>query len=128
MFNFLSKERFFYIKVYTNRISICACDQDGVEYQEVPEKPFSTPRLLVGDFFSAEKTIRKCLENFSLGGFLRVSPVTLIHGVDQSEGGYSQVEERVLNELAYGAGSRKVVVWYGKVLECDEVIQKIKSK
>jgi len=40
------------------------------------------------------------------------------------EGGLSQVEERVLRELAAGAGARKVFVWVGHELSDQEVIQR----
>lgn len=40
------------------------------------------------------------------------------------EGGLSPVEERALRELAFGAGGHKVVIWVGKELSNEEVIEK----
>lgn len=47
--------------------------------------------------------------------------------MERCEGGLSQVEERVLHELAAGAGARKVVVWVGAELSDGEVLAKLKN-
>ncbi len=41
--------------------------------------------------------------------------------------GYTQVEERILRELAYGAGCSKVKVWFGPDLIDEQVIEKSKD-
>ena len=44
------------------------------------------------------------------------------------EGRLSEVEERVLRELAMGAGASKVVVWVGHELSDAEVQEKLDGK
>lgn len=41
-----------------------------------------------------------------------------------AEGGLSGIELRAIRELAFGAGARKVVIWEGKTLTDNEVIEK----
>jgi hypothetical protein len=45
-----------------------------------------------------------------------------------AEGGLSEVEERVLKEVAIGAGASKVVVWVGRELSDGEVREKLNGK
>jgi len=45
-----------------------------------------------------------------------------------TEGGLSEVEERVLRELAMCAGASKVVVWVGHELSDAEVKEKLNRK
>jgi hypothetical protein len=48
----------------------------------------------------------------------------LILPMEKTEGGLSQVEERVLQELALGAGARRALVWVGQELSDQELRQK----
>ena len=43
------------------------------------------------------------------------------------EGGLSEIEERILKEVAIGAGATKVVVWVGAPLTDADVKAKLKS-
>lgn len=90
-------------------------------------KPFSTKRLLVGEFSIAESLLRGLLKKINAGKWFTVSPSVVIQPMEMCEGGLSSVEERVLKELAFGAGARKVIVWVGDELSDKEVVEKINN-
>ena len=84
-------------------------------------RPFTTARLLVGQFQEAESLLRKAMGGIGNGGPFRVSPVIVIHPLEMVEGGLSEVEERAYRELAMGAGARKAFVHVGAPLADSEV-------
>ncbi len=51
----------------------------------------------------------------------------VIHPLATLEGGLSQVEERLFQELARGAGASKVIVWVGAPLSDAEVLVKLRG-
>jgi rod shape-determining protein MreB len=58
------------------------------------------------------------------GGWFSISPILLMHPMEKTEGGLSQVEERILQELALGAGARRAVIWVGQALTDQQVRDK----
>jgi len=90
-------------------------------------EPFTTKRLLVGEFAAAEKYLKEGVKKVHEGRWFAASPVIVIQPLEMIEGGLSQVEERVLKELAVCAGARKVVVWVGQELSDQEVVQRAKN-
>jgi rod shape-determining protein MreB len=48
--------------------------------------------------------------------------------MEKIDGGLSQVEDRVLKDLALSLGAQKVVVWIGHELSDNEVKQKVKQE
>ncbi|MES2624788.1 MAG: rod shape-determining protein MreB [Pseudomonadota bacterium] len=78
--------------------------------------PFSHPRMLVGDFVLATKILQHVLLNIPGKKLFRPSPIVVIHPMDKVEGGQSEVEIRILKELAMGAGARKAYVYLGAPL------------
>lgn len=96
---------------------------EGKKEREVSaQRPFTTARLLVGQFQDAALLLRKAIQEIGSGGLFRVSPAVVIHPVEMVEGGLSEVEERVLRELALGSGARSVVVHVGAPLTDAEVM------
>lgn len=95
----------------------------GVEETVRPASPFSTERLLVGMFSIAESALRGALAKVR-GRRLRKDRV-LIQPLEMIDGGLSEVEERVLLELAAGAGCGKAVVWVGEELSDQAVRAKL---
>jgi rod shape-determining protein MreB and related proteins len=98
--------------------------KSGKEVQGIPEVPFSTTRLLVGHFESAERTLKAAVAQVGGSSFM-LSPKVLMHPLEMVEGGLSQIEQRVLHELAIGAGGKKVVVFVGPELADREVSAKL---
>lgn len=81
---------------------------NGQEKQVHAIEPFSTDRLLVGQFSIAQRLLKQALGELSRARLFAPAPVVLIHPVEQTEGSLCEVEERVLYELARGAGARRV--------------------
>jgi hypothetical protein len=89
--------------------------------------PFTTARLLVGQFREAASLLRKAVRELAGGRLFAASPVVVIHPTEMVDGGLSEVEERVLRELALGVGARSVVVHVGPALADAEVTAMIRS-
>jgi rod shape-determining protein MreB and related proteins len=101
--------------------------KSGQEAQVAPEVPFSSKRLLVGTFEPAQQALRSALRQVLGGGLFALSPNVLMHPLELVEGGLSQIEERVLRELAMGAGAKKVLVFTGPVLQDAQVSEKLRG-
>lgn len=82
----------------------------GVDIEIV--KPFSHPRSLVSNFKYAEEVIQYAIRKIH-NGIFRPAPRVVMHQLDKIEGGLTDVERRVLFELGYGAGARKVMLHEG---------------
>jgi len=115
-----------YVKVSKNQFRV----RHVVDKREVTvsaAEPFTTERLLVGNFSTAEKHLKEGVEKVHGGRWFSSSPVIVIHPLEMIEGGLSQVEERVLKELASGAGARKVIVWVGHELSDQELAHRAEN-
>lgn len=116
-----------YIRVYTNRFVIRAFGEPEIEIEGTPDKPFTTERLLVGNFQEAEKTLSQGIKKSLGSGLIKKTPVVVIHPKEKTEGGLSEVEVKVFRELALGSGAAKVVVHEGSELTKIEVLEKLKN-
>jgi hypothetical protein len=92
------------------------------------DQPFSTNRQLIAQFQLAEEVLKRALKEISKSSFFTPSPHVLIQPLEITVEGLSQVEERVLREVAIGAGASKVVVWLGHELSDAEVREKLSAK
>jgi rod shape-determining protein MreB len=86
---------------------------------------FNHPRIIIGDFSLAEKTLIYFLKKILHNKIIRPSPVMVIHIKDKLEGGLSGIEERALMELGTGAGAREVHIWQGKDLTDEDIAKNI---
>jgi rod shape-determining protein MreB len=96
-------------------------------FQKKAVPSFSHPRMLIGDFTIAQECLKSLLSQAWASRFALSKPV-LIHPLEKIEGGLTQVEERLLQELAVGAGASRVAVWVGKELGDSEAMSKLKGK
>lgn len=115
-----------YVKVSANRFSLRHVESK-TEASVVADIPFTTKRLLIGQFQTAEKTLKPAIKKILKGGIFAVAPKILMHPLEMTEGGLSEVEERIFVELARGAGALKAVVWIGHVLTDDQVLEKLRA-
>ncbi len=116
-----------YIKVSINRFDLRHIESGKIISISAVE-PFTTERLLIGQFHSAEKALTDGITQ--IAGHRRLmalKPRVLIQPLEKIEGGLSEVEERVLLEVATAAGAKEVKVWVGHELSDHEVIEKIKN-
>ncbi|MFV0596638.1 rod shape-determining protein [Shewanella sp.] len=74
--------------------------------------PFSHPRMFVASFELAEKLLQYGISQLHSSGF-RAAPRVIVHQLEKTEGGLTDIEDRVLRELALGAGAREVVIYLG---------------
>ncbi|WP_157811147.1 hypothetical protein [Cellulophaga sp. RHA19] len=96
----------YYIRLYTNRIEI----RDLVNKKSISDKSqmdFNNLRLLIADFDTAEKFISSVFKKNALS---TKNSVGIIQQMEMSEGGLSQVEKRILQELFSGIGIREIYV------------------
>jgi rod shape-determining protein MreB len=83
--------------------------------------PFSHPRVLVSDYIIAERLLLHAFKTVSGKFWLRAAPVAVMHVTEDLEGGLTDMERRVLQELAEGVGARKVYIWEGRELTDEEL-------
>ncbi len=112
-----------YIQIYANRFVLKLLEEGAAPVTITADEPFTTQRLLVGQFAVAERTLKQGLKRLFQGRWFAPSPRAVIHPMEMVEGGLSEIEMRVFNELAAGAGAHKVVVWIGPELSNSEAKQ-----
>jgi rod shape-determining protein MreB and related proteins len=117
-----------YVRVSKNKFRLKNIDS-GQEQTAEPLSPFTTSRLLIGQFDVAEKTLKHAFTSIVSRGLFASSPRVVMHPLEMVEGGLAEVEERVMRELAIGAASaQKVVVWTGHELSDAEIKGKLNGE
>jgi rod shape-determining protein MreB len=84
--------------------------------------PFAHPRSLVSDFTVAEQLLKTVVRQVLGGTLFQTAPRIVMHPLGDPAGGYTQIERRAIREMALGAGASKVVVWVGKPLSDEEIL------
>lgn len=115
----------FYIRIARNRIDVRNIGT-GETRARAATRPFTTARLLVGDFVAADELLRSLVDEVR-GSPLAVRRRFVMHALEMTDGGLSPVEERVLLELAASAGARHAVTWVGPELSDDEARAKLSA-
>ena len=115
-----------YVQVGVNRV-VARNVSTGQNFTHTSAQPFSHPRMLVGNFTEAQATVKRAVAEAKGSGLLKLIRV-LMHPTELTSGGLSQVEERVLHELALGSGASKAVVWVGTTLTDDAVSAKLNGR
>ncbi|PSV20945.1 rod shape-determining protein MreB [Photobacterium leiognathi subsp. mandapamensis] len=72
--------------------------------------PFDHKRSFVGNFAYAEKLLQHAVREVLSNHRFAISPRIVMHQLEKVEGGLTDIEERVLKELAMVAGAREVLV------------------
>lgn len=123
----LFKHAHVYLKIRINRV--WAKQLEGQTVVELPaDEPFTTERLLIGNFDSALSVTKTAIKQVNLEKRRWVSPNVVIHPLDYVEGGLSPVEKRLFWELASSANSFDVRVWEGSELSDMQVVELFQSK
>lgn len=115
-----------YVQVYRDRI-VARDINLGISVEGRPEAPYSTERNLVGKFTSARGLLKSLFRNLGIFGWFKIRPIVLMHAMERSEGGLSEVEERVLLELADAAGAATATTYVGAPLSDDGVRLKLQN-
>ena len=116
-----------YVRVRRNEFRVRNAES-GAEKTLAAPVPFTTTRLLIGQFGAAEKALKAALKEILTGQLFAPSPNVVIHPLEMVEGGLSEIEDRALRELAIQAGASKVVVWVGHELSDSEVKEKLRVR
>jgi rod shape-determining protein MreB len=85
--------------------------------------PFKHPRTILADFTVGELVLKGFLRKLFEGRLFARSPVLVLHPRIDPEGGFTQIEIRALRELAIGAGAERVLVWKGRELLDQELLE-----
>ena len=94
-------------QIFKNRMVV----SNGIQEVEVRSSaPFSTERLLVGNFDSAWACAETAEKKLSIKGWFKNKPTVVVEPKEMIEGGLCQVEERVLMELACAFNPRATVI------------------
>ncbi len=90
--------------------------------------PFKHSRSFVSDFMCAEKILQHGIYTMH-NSKIRPSPRVIVHQLEKTDGGLTDIEERVLRELAVGAGAREVVIYLGYKINTNvESFDTVKSR
>ena len=117
---------YLYIQVLENKFIIQVLDNNESREIFLPEKNFTTKRLLVGDFSAAQDCLSKAIKRLAPKRlFTRKTAAVVMHPMEMYKGGLSEVEERILNELAFSSGAIKVALHTGATLTAKEAKHKI---
>lgn len=111
-----------YIKVGKNRIEAKNLSNSSQWITAIPETPFTTHRLLVGQFSAAEPLLTKLVKQLTPKGLLKKSARMVLHPVVMVDGGLCEVEERIFTELGLGSGAHKVKLHTGSELSAEQAI------
>jgi rod shape-determining protein MreB len=77
----------------------------------------------LADFTVAEKLLQHAVHQLATNALLRPSPRMILHPLEKTEGGLTQVEVRAWQELAAGAGARSAAVWIGADLSDADILE-----
>ena len=117
---------YLYIQVLENKFIIQVLDNNESREIFLPEKNFTTKRLLVGDFSEAQDCLSKAIKRLAPKKlFTRKTAAVVMNPMEMYKGGLSEVEERILNELAFSSGAIKVALHTGATLTAKEAKHKI---
>jgi rod shape-determining protein MreB len=85
-------------------------------------------RYFLADFICAEKILQHGIYTMH-NTKIRPSPRVIVHQLEKTDGGLTDIEEKVLRELAVGAGAREVVIYLGcKINTNVENFDTVKSR
>jgi len=113
-----------YVQVRIDRFVVKNISK-GTSVDGSAQPPFSHPRMLVGDFTTAQALLKRLVTDVRQGFSLKTE--MLIHPMERIEGGLTEIEDRALRELCIGAGASRVAVWVGSALSDEQVIAKLKE-
>lgn len=115
-----------YARIFKNRISLRNV-RTGQEIEEIPAEPFSTRRLLVGEFQPFSQCLRTAMAAVWSRSLLHRRPDILMQPMEMHEDGFCEIERRILQEGALCAGAGKALVHEGAEMNNDAVIARLRG-
>ena len=112
-----------YVTVQNNRFDLLRVE-DSKTLTVRSTEPFDNVRQAIANFQLAEVVLCKAFKDLYDNKIWLASPVVIMHQLVKTEGGLSQVEKRVLAELALSAGGKEFHIWEGPRLTIDQIKNK----
>ncbi|WP_100658832.1 rod shape-determining protein [Alteromonas flava] len=88
----------------------------SLKENEVAVNPFSHPRALLSDFYVGEVLLKHIFLKLSSNKYIRPNPKVIMHPMEKTEGGLTQIEKRAYRELALGGGAKEIKIHVGSTL------------
>jgi rod shape-determining protein MreB len=107
----------FYVKIKKNQFIIKSIKRQETIVVDATT-PFTTKRLLIGELSVAEALLKSSFTKL-INGFIK--PKVVMHPLEYTEGGLSEVEEKILKGLAIVAGARDPKIWVGEELSDKDI-------
>ncbi len=95
------------LKIYKNKIEL---SNGSKVVSETSLEPFSTQRLLVGNFEAAWNCVASAEKKLSVKGFFKRKTKVVVEPKELVEGGISQVEDRIFRELSMALNPKSVEI------------------
>jgi hypothetical protein len=111
------KTPIYYVQIKKNSLTV-KCANTGKSITLDASTPFSSKRLLIGEFTVAENLLKQAFSHFPKS---LLAPIAVMHPLELIDEKLSEVEEKVLREIALSAGVKQVKLWMGKVLTDSEL-------
>lgn len=110
-----------YIRIAKNQLFLrnIASQQEA---RITPTSPFTTVRMLVGEFAPYEDALKQGLAHVSKKSIFNRAPTVIIQALEMNQGGLCEIEKRILQEGAYSAGAKTVIFHEGCDLSDQQVI------
>ena len=115
-----------YVRVQPNRFLLRHIESGRTSTVDA-QTPFTTRRLLIGEYGPAVDALRRAMNEVRYGVPFFSAPTTIMHPLVMVEEGLSGVEYRILKEVAEGAGSKRAAIWVGQELSDEEVREKARA-
>jgi rod shape-determining protein MreB and related proteins len=94
------------LEIFKNRMVLT--DDVGNTASVTSSKPFSTERMLVGNFDAASECLKNGAEKINALGYFKRNPTWSIYPKELVSETISQVEDRIFRELTVSVGAKAV--------------------
>lgn len=112
------KTPIYYVQIKKNSLTL-RCAHTGKSIVLDTTTPFSTKRLLIGEFTVAENLLKQAFTQFPKS---LIAPIAVIHPLELVDEKLSEVEEKIFKEVALSAGAKEVKLWVGENLTDQELL------
>ena len=116
------KKASIYVKIFPNKIEVTNLLTDESITRESTQH-FSTKRLLIADYNTAELLLRSVLEDLKILKKFTFGAKFIIQQMELLEGGLAEVEKRAMRDICEQAGASEVYIIEGiKALTKTELL------
>ncbi len=118
------KKQTIYIRLFENKVELRYLSKNQT-ITRIAENKFSNERLLIASFNNAEALIREILTEIQGKRLLTPLLVVLLQPMEKIEGGISEVEKRVFQDLAMQVGGKYYFLHETPELLSDSQVREI---